>query len=183
MASLHVGGVEHPDHLAGRDLRVVDGLESVVVAALGEAQGDDTLIDEAEQDLLERRPVEPAEVLVAEEPVGALVQRDEHERVLVDVARAHAPVDGERHQPVARLEHLLRLAELVEHEPAGAAHACRRGCRRAPWSRRRRSQGCRTLAMESCVHCESWPGSTPAPRCRPPSSSSACPARAACRTG
>ena len=57
--------------------QVHDGLEPGVVAPLGEEERDHALLDEAQQQLAQRRPVEGVELLVAHEAVGAFVQRDE----------------------------------------------------------------------------------------------------------
>ena len=95
--------------------------EAGAVAALCEQPDHEAFVGQPLDHRLQRRPVELVEVVVREEPVGALVEWHEHDRDLGEIAPAASLIDRQRHQAFAGLEDLLGPAELVEHDASRAA--------------------------------------------------------------
>src|SRR3989304_3880264 len=110
----HVCPVEQPVNGALGEL--VHALQTRVVAALSEKRREDALLDEAVDDLLQRRPVEGAELLLRNPAVGALVEREQRYQAPGGVETGDGDVDSDLRDDVERLQQLARPAMHVEDD-------------------------------------------------------------------
>ena len=115
----HVRAIEQPDSPSyGKVGRY--HFKAGVKLALSEKDRDEALVDKAEGDLSESRPVELLKLLRAHVSVVSLVQGPEYTGRRVDGGVPEHPLDYEGSQPLARGQYLLRTTVQIQRHLLGA---------------------------------------------------------------